>query len=864
MKTSKFFFSTLIAASAMTATAYSEGEVISLNFTNGDTGKITETATGEAGLVSVGSAGWVNISSAGDTTLETGETVSTTYATGTWQSETGSPSTVGELLLKGYIDVPNHTEANWKVGVSNISYLSYDVYAYFAGDTGGNPKFASISVNGQSYIGDEVNGSVAVSNPTGWGSLNNTATTLQLGVNALKVSDVVSSNVVLTSDWVSGSTRATLAGIQIVNTYTGTATSVNLDGTGMDWTSSKIGSTDWTNSTAETGTYAAFNLTVDTTVSVSEEGITTDAITASGSGALTLSGNAITLIGPGVVRTDSDTASIVVNNNLTFSNGGLISGNVTFGDNAKITIASGILDLGSGHGAIGSAQNPLNLSGSGTLKYSFTTSSQWGGGTDSGIYIADTFSGVIDYTGCLNWSASTTFGGDDVIVKLSSRVGESDAIWGNEAKTFNNKFVFETDYGINLGGSSLTFSGEVEAKKTLNISGSNTLTFSGSATIETLNISGGTVNVNEGKEITVSNLILGSGKGSASGSITGTYKISEGGVFSFYKQSSEVSANLIFEDETKLVLADTNTDSADTGGVYDTSVNSGLKITGGITLNGETTYESPYWKTTEISGKITGEGSINFSGTKNGAWGTNAYLILSNEENDFSGGITIERNTGIVRATSGGALGSGTISLSNSTAILSYLGTAGESFDVISNTITGSGSVYIDSGKVAMIGGNSEFGGNILVNAGVLAAGSVSALGTGAVTVADGATLTIAVSGVASGVVTFNEGSILAIDLNGFVNAVSDGDKMMLSILKSSSITFGSETLTSGTTLTSDLNGYFDATSLGDYATYAREWSYDGNSLSLTLTIPEPSAFGLLAGVGALALVASRRRRSRR
>jgi len=33
---------------------------------------------------------------------------------------------------------------------------------------------------------------------------------------------------------------------------------------------------------------------------------------------------------------------------------------------------------------------------------------------------------------------------------------------------------------------------------------------------------------------------------------------------------------------------------------------------------------------------------------------------------------------------------------------------------------------------------------------------------------------------------------------------------------------------------------------------------------TLTLGIPEPSAFGLLAGVGALALVASRRRRSRR
>ena len=66
---------------------------------------------------------------------------------------------------------------------------------------------------------------------------------------------------------------------------------------------------------------------------------------------------------------------------------------------------------------------------------------------------------------------------------------------------------------------------------------------------------------------------------------------------------------------------------------------------------------------------------------------------------------------------------------------------------------------------------------------------------------------------------------------------------------------------------------FFDQVLVGSYdeqgAWINSEWYYLANSWNsetgtLTLTIPEPSAFGLLAGVGALALVASRRRRSRR
>ena len=53
-----------------------------------------------------------------------------------------------------------------------------------------------------------------------------------------------------------------------------------------------------------------------------------------------------------------------------------------------------------------------------------------------------------------------------------------------------------------------------------------------------------------------------------------------------------------------------------------------------------------------------------------------------------------------------------------------------------------------------------------------------------------------------------------------------------------------------------------DASALGEFADALRFWSYDGLTLSLRFSpIPEPSAFGLLAGTLALALAGTRRRR---
>ena len=70
----------------------------------------------------------------------------------------------------------------------------------------------------------------------------------------------------------------------------------------------------------------------------------------------------------------------------------------------------------------------------------------------------------------------------------------------------------------------------------------------------------------------------------------------------------------------------------------------------------------------------------------------------------------------------------------------------------------------------------------------------------------------------------------------------------------------GSRTLVSGIADGWSGNVYVSTTGVAGSYTLAEDFTVSGGTLSVS-TIPEPSAFGLLAGLGALALVASRRRR---
>ncbi len=112
--------------------------------------------------------------------------------------------------------------------------------------------------------------------------------------------------------------------------------------------------------------------------------------------------------------------------------------------------------------------------------------------------------------------------------------------------------------------------------------------------------------------------------------------------------------------------------------------------------------------------------------------------------------------------------------------------------------------------------------------------------------------------------VSFASGAKLVLDFSN----VSIESGTTLSILSSSSkaIQYNGNALEA-----SDVDNLLavGSSNLGKYANWKREWAVEktenGSTLKLKLTdssaVPEPSTFGLLAGAGALAFVAARRRR---
>ncbi|MGF0069943.1 PEP-CTERM sorting domain-containing protein, partial [Candidatus Spyradosoma sp. SGI.093] len=147
------------------------------------------------------------------------------------------------------------------------------------------------------------------------------------------------------------------------------------------------------------------------------------------------------------------------------------------------------------------------------------------------------------------------------------------------------------------------------------------------------------------------------------------------------------------------------------------------------------------------------------------------------------------------------------------------------------------------------------------VRAGTVKTGSSFGLGYSQVSVQSPGTLEFTASktndyGLMLGGITFADGSSFVVDVTG----AAEND--VLKIITSSVIKFntGSEDVS----LTSDNLDLF----VNDFVTLKgwdglADWSYADNMLSVTLTIPEPSTFGLLAGLGALALAGTRRRRKK-
>lgn len=772
MKNPKFFLTTLFAAAAMTATAHAAGEIISINFGNSGNA-ITDSMTGTAGLATydnggvqtaVGAAGWANVNGNAqqtvalknyDGTLIEGASVTARSDFATW-GPYGSNGTVIRSLQGSYYDLANWGLGSWNVDI-NSTFLVCDVYVYLSGDGG---KYGAVSVNGTFYKGDATNGSVEGSGA--WGN-RAYSDNLVLGTNALKVSGV-SGFVSLTNER-STSNRATLSGIQVVNTYAGTATNVSLSGTATNWTDTAIGSTPWTNSTAEAGTYAAFDVSADTAVNVTGTAITTDAITVAGSGALTLSGNKITLIGPGVIRTGGS-ATLNIGNDLTFTNGGNVSGNVSASGNVSVT--GGVLkaDLSSlakftgsvsvdGDGAINlgnltSAKTDVSsITGTGKIIFNAQPSNH-----SAGIKLGSGFEGTLQVSGNANLPRDSELGGTKKVILASTYIWTGETVSysqlfevqgamtnyngegvnkqrGGGNLTFENDFTLLKDASFSFEQGTTTFEGNFVGDETTSVYVGNTTTFGGdSTTFGSLFQTGGTVKI---WGDAVGTQYVGTSRGSSAG----TLNIREDGSLTITGSSNSTGGNegsfqLGHWGATQTVnvwgtLSLLNAGISNKDGNGDINVYGEANFNTGIVVADSENNTGVVRLHVHEGGRINvGAGGISDSnilsvelkgsatiGSLADAWSSSRNLTLGGATTVDTGKLKFDDKNKIVSANSGSEVS-------------------------LSGIISGEGSLIKTGAGTVLLSGNNNYTGGTTLESGTLALGNATAAGAGTITLAGG------------------------------------------------------------------------------------------------------------------------------
>ena len=507
------FTASALAPVAFVPFAYGAGETISVNFASGQgaMGGNWNDTTGASGTVT-------GLKDSTGTTLE--DLVLTYTSKNVWNYADG----VSDNVLKGYLD----DGSGVSIGVSGISYLAYDVTILTATDTGG-AKFSAKTINGTSYYGD--GSGTGIVGTDLWGATQEKTIN---GNNSFTVSglsgDLSISSVRTDTGGYYG--RGCVAGFIITNAYNGIAASVTLDGTTIEWADTAIGNEAWTNSTEDAGSYAALTLTADTSVNITGAAITADAITIKGSGAVTLSGNAVSLIGPAIIRTESDSASVVINNVLNFSDGGSISGNISFGENGALSVSGGTLSvnaapLDNASVAKGAAVNfataqkgkveLTNFSGAGTLGVTFST--DWD--NNSGVsFDAAKFTGTVGILGG-NFTLNAMQYNDTLA--LSSGVNMQ--LTSGSSVTFSKNLVLGGTTEVHQnGGASLVFdeTSTLTGSGTYVRRGGGTLTLNGDVDLGgfTLGSNNGTTNFASGSSLSLSNYNQSAGTANFSGTAT--------------------------------------------------------------------------------------------------------------------------------------------------------------------------------------------------------------------------------------------------------------------------------------------------------------------------------------------------------
>ena len=690
MKNSKFFLTTLFAAAAMGASAYGAGEVISINF--GQTAdNITAEMTGNAGLVTytdgsgatvtgVGAAGWSNATGQNGTNSElknyNGDTIegaSVTWvgAQGPWGGGPAKTGSVLSAIQHSYMDLSaNNT---WNISV-DTPFLVCDVYLYFSGD--GN-KYSPVNVNGISYIGGA---NILAGTATEWGDRGQTTSgTLALGTNAILVTGtagIVSLSNVPQND---SAKRATISGMQIVETYAGTAHAATLGGDAA-WSGVSF-DTAWANSqstvdaatgqiTSTNGAYADFTLTADATLTF-DSAVVTDAIYASGTGALTLSGNDVSLVGPAHVRTESTTARIVIGNTLNFANGGVLVGNISMSTGGLINVTGGTLDAtkvtNSPALAVSLSENTAlrlvgtdnsssgffdltGISGAGTVEFAAVgdTSASPSGGAHSNAKLSEAFTGTFAVTRGL----------------VDVRSGNANSSLGNASKVLlngggllfkNDTDTFSRDIEVGASGGTIRlYAANSGTTLSGNISGTGTLTHTDGGLLiinpgegKTANFGGLTqsAGTNYGSvvgsmevrgEVTVGTLRVTAGTLSVTGSVATTTTTVSGGTLSVTGDATATALN-ISGGTLSVAGSVATTTTTISGGTLSVADDGNFQV-GSLNASGGTVN---FNVATTLGGITATGGTTNFSGT--GAFTVTGIIETKN-------GAVVNQSSGVANA----------------------------------------------------------------------------------------------------------------------------------------------------------------------------------------------------------------------
>ena len=521
--------------------------------------------------------------------------------------------------------------------------------------------------------------------------------------------------------------------------------------------------------------------------------------------------------------------------------------------------------------------------------------------------------GSADALGSGPVTAAGSTGVDEVTLKVGASADAALTIENDISVSAGKRLLLESshpenelsgrisgDGALKLSSGTLSISGSVAGESSVTAAAGTTLkltsttagSFAGDLTIE----SGAAVSISGKETLKYSDFAAGE-----------TMTIRVGGVLDLGDKSQRIStgAKLVLAGGTinaSATLASDNYGSLDfTDGDNTIVAKSGESVINATIRLRDTQY-GDWGGTGDLTFQVNDGARLNVAGVINPSVGTELHagrniiktgageLTLSGANTNFKGDVTLEAGTLI--AANSFALGSGTLTAAGSDDVgevtlrvtqdgsgnaltiandisvsegKTLILESANADNKLSGTISGNGTLKLTSGTLKLTGDNSAFTGNVKLSAGTLEIGHDNALGKGTVTVGADGKLGIA-AGVTitevSGGIKLENGAKIVVDLSTRLN---ETETFEVTLATNTAISLAAEAaLAYSEGSATNLTDYLELKGWDNKSGWTSSLTYTNGTLTLTMAIPEPSLFGLLAGVTALGFSMSSRRRRKK